>query len=78
MCFCMIAMLASCGDSIVYKGKKYETYGLFNKDEVRDENIEYRLILGNAIWGIILVETIVAPVCFYGFSLYEPVRPIQK
>lgn len=68
--------IVSCGDSKVINNKQYETYGLFNKMEVRKENIEYRLIVGNVIWGIILVETIVAPIYFFGFSIYEPVRSI--
>ena len=70
--------LIGCGDAKVINGIQYETYGLFNKDEIRKSNIEYKLILGNAIWGIILVETIIAPIYFYGFSLYEPVKALPS
>jgi hypothetical protein len=35
--------------------------------------VQYKTVVGNVIWGIILVETIIAPIYFFGFSLYEPV-----
>ena len=55
------------------KGKVYGTYGLINSDEMKNPDIEYRLIIGNLIWSCLLVETIIAPIYFIGFSLYEPV-----
>ena len=36
-------------------------------------NIEYRLVMGNVIWSVILIETIVGTVYFVGFDLYEPI-----
>ena len=38
-----------------------------------DTNIKYEVIWGNLVLGILLCETIVAPVYFFGFSLFEPV-----
>ena len=73
---CILLVLVcsfACGSDKVIDGKKYTTYGLVNRDEARDPNIEYSLILGNCVWGIILCETVVAPVYFFGFSVYEPV-----
>ena len=66
-------LLAGCGQSKEIKGKVYGTYGLINSNEMKNPEIEYRLIIGNLIWSCLLVETIIAPIYFIGFSLYEPV-----
>jgi hypothetical protein len=80
--WCALALAAvlvfaatGCGDTKQINGTVYETYGLFNKDEVRDPNVYYEIITGNVVWGIILSKTIVAPIYFFGFSLYEPIGP---
>jgi hypothetical protein len=31
------------------------------------------MIIGNIVWSCILVETVIAPIYFLGFSVYEPV-----
>ena len=73
----MISILAvlfvGCADNKTMNGVEYETYGLINKHEIADECVEYRTSIGNVILGIILIETVVFPVYFFGFSLYEPV-----
>jgi ABC-type oligopeptide transport system substrate-binding subunit len=69
-----VALLFGCGSSKEINGKECETYGFINKDQVYDPDIRYKVITGNVVWGIILAETIVAPVYFFGFSLYEPVE----
>lgn len=73
--------LSACGENLKApqadgSTKVYETYGLFNESEVREEGVEYKLIFGNVVWGILLGETIIAPVYFFGFSLYEPVAEL--
>ena len=65
--------LSACGDTLEVDNKTYDTYGVFNADEQRNPELKYKLIIGNVIWGIILVETIIAPIYFFGFSLYQPV-----
>lgn len=67
--------LAGCAENKTIDGTVYETYGLANRDEVRDPNIAYTVSTGNVIWGILLCETLVAPIYFFGWSLYEPVGP---
>ena len=62
-----------CGNNKEIKSKTYGTYGLLNESDMKNPNVEYRLIIGNIIWSCILVETIIAPIYFIGFSLYEPV-----
>jgi hypothetical protein len=75
MVIALLSFSAGCGEDKKINGVWYETYGLINKHEVKDSNIRYRTIVGNVVWGIILVETLVAPVYFFGFSMYEPVGP---
>jgi len=66
-------MFTGCGDVKSINGKVYDTYGLLNINKKKNPDIEYKVIIGNVVWGCILVETIIAPVYFFGFSLYEPV-----
>jgi hypothetical protein len=75
---CFMFSCLACGDAKVINGKQVETYGLFNKEENREKCIEYEFITGNAVLGVIFFETIVAPIYFYGFSLYEPKRSIAN
>ena len=72
----LVGFVSGCGDSMVRNGKEYETYGIIDKDETRDECVKYKPIIGNIVWGIILCETIIAPVYFFGFSCMEPERYI--
>lgn len=53
--------------------KHYPTYGFFNQDELRSDKVCYRLSVGNVVWSVLLIETIIAPVYFVGFDLFEPV-----
>lgn len=70
----MVMMFASgCADTKVIDGVEYDTYGIVNASEKKNPDIEYRFVIGNAIWGVVLFETLIAPVYFYGFSIYEPV-----
>jgi len=62
-----------CGDTKKIGNNIYDTYGFINSGEKRNENVEYKIIIGNVVWSILLVETIVAPLYFWGFSIYEPV-----
>ncbi|PJB09480.1 MAG: hypothetical protein CO120_09845 [Gammaproteobacteria bacterium CG_4_9_14_3_um_filter_38_9] len=71
------SLLAACGNPASFKiedkVKKYPTYGFFNSDTQKSEKICYEVSVGNVVWSIILVQTIVAPVYFIGFSLFNPV-----
>lgn len=71
----MIALLAlsGCADTKTICGATYDSYGLFNADDKKNPDIQYKLVVGNLIWGVILFETIIAPVYFFGFSIMEPV-----
>ena len=65
--------LYGCGDTKEIGGVEYGTYGLFDKGTMKNPDIEYKIIVGNIIWSVILFETIIAPIYFIGFSIYEPI-----
>jgi hypothetical protein len=65
--------VSGCGQTKTIDGIEYDTYGLLNENEKRNPDIAYEVIWGNVFWGCLFLETIVAPVYFFGFSLFEPV-----
>lgn len=65
--------IIGCGDTKSINGKTYDTYGLFNKDDKRNSDIEYEIIYGNIVWSVLLCSTVIAPIYFLGFSMYEPI-----
>lgn len=67
-------LFVGCAHDKVINGVEYETYGLVNESEAKSANIHYRLVTGNIFWAIFFVETIGAPIYFFGFSMYEPIR----
>lgn len=69
----LAVMLVACGDTLYLDGYEYDTYGLFNKSDTRNAEIDYELIIGNIVWSVLLSETVVAPIYFIGWSLWEPV-----
>lgn len=72
ICMFMV-MISGCGEKKYINGYTYDTYGLLNQNYKKNPDIEYKLIIGNVVWSVILVETIIAPFYFIGFSIYEPV-----
>jgi hypothetical protein len=69
----IVFLLSGCGSSKVIDGKEYTTYGLLNEPSMKNDKIEYRTIVGNVILGVILCETIIVPIYFFGFDMYEPI-----
>ena len=45
------------------------------KTTKKNENVEYDVIWGNVILGAVFFETFVAPIYFFGFSMFKPVGP---
>lgn len=67
--------LAACGAPLhTPAGKTYPTYGLFNEHAYKSKEVCYEIIIGNVVWGIILIETVIVPLYFLGFDLWQPVR----
>lgn len=76
--FVMILIFCCCGsDKKICSHDKcgvYKQFGIADS-HIRDENIEYELVIGNVIWSIILIETVAVPIILLGWYLYEPVGP---
>lgn len=68
-------IMSGCGDNKVINGVEYGRYGLFSADEKKNPDIQYEIIWGNVVWGALLFETIIGPIYFFGFDLFEPVGP---
>ena len=71
--FLSLGLLSGCADSKKINGKTYEPYGVANTWKA-DPDVQYQIVFGNVIWGILLVETIIFPVWVVGWSIYEPVK----
>jgi len=72
------AFATGCHSSRVVEGTRYDPIGLYHKisePEAESPDVQYDLCVGNLIWSIILVETIVVPVILLGWYLWEPVGP---
>jgi hypothetical protein len=63
----------ACGDTKYIDGINYDTYGILNSDDNKNPKIKYEVIWGNVIWGSLLFGTVIAPIYFFGFSMFEPV-----
>lgn len=72
MVLMVLALSVGCGEGKVINGQYHDTYGFFNEQQERNPKVCYRVIVGNVVWGIVLMETIIAPIYFFGFSLFEP------
>ncbi len=77
----ILIMISACGNNKIIEGKEYKTIGLVNiwvNDEsmldIKDPKIQYKIIWGNVIWGALLFETVISPIYFFGFSMFEPVE----
>jgi hypothetical protein len=73
-------LLVSCGQSKIIDGVEYKPIGVIsmlgkksNLVSGYSTKIQYEPCWGNIIWGVVLSETIIAPIYFYGFSMFNPV-----
>jgi hypothetical protein len=73
MCLIMVVVMFGCSDNLTIDNVTYETYGLINQDDNKAEYIKYKPCWGNIIWGVVLFETVIAPIYFFGFDMFEPV-----
>jgi hypothetical protein len=73
----VLFLITGCGSpkELTVEGhtKKYPTYGFLNENSSKSSNVCYEISIGNVLWSIVLWETVVAPVYFIGYSLYNPV-----
>jgi hypothetical protein len=68
----VVSLLVGCGHPQTFEGKDYPTYGFFNADTDKSKKICYSVSVGNVVWSIITIETVVLPIYFIGFSLFNP------
>lgn len=72
-----LMMLTSCADSksFVIDGEtvEVEPYGWGNENSTKVEGVTYDVCVGNVVWSVILVETVIAPVWITAVALWEPV-----
>lgn len=66
--------LSGCGQPLEVGDETYPTYGFLNEDSDKSKNVCYETSTGNVVLSVVLVETLVAPVYFVGFSIFNPVR----
>lgn len=71
-------LLAGCAQPRTVCGIEYGSYGLLNADDKKNPDVEYEVVWGNVVWSIVLMETVIAPIYFGGFSLFQPVGPKSK
>jgi hypothetical protein len=73
----LVGLLSACGREATVNGKTYGTCGAISMatDDDCKENavVKYKPCWGNIIWGAVLIETVVAPIYFFGFSMFNPV-----
>lgn len=65
-------MLSGCGTSIKTDHITYETYGLLNSEKFKHDDMCYSASVGSVILGVLLIETVVAPIYIFGFDVMEP------
>ena len=68
----VVVLLTGCGTPLNAGGKTYPTYGFFNADSSKSDKMCYEVSIGNVVWSAILIETVVVPIYFVGFSLFNP------
>ena len=74
--------MCACHDSKVFRkadGSQFiaEPYGWADYNSKKMEGVMYDVSVGNIIWSILCVETVIVPVVLTGWYLFEPVRYIE-
>ncbi|MFA5166819.1 MAG: hypothetical protein WC449_06040 [Candidatus Paceibacterota bacterium] len=75
--------LVGCGQSKFIGGIEYKPIGVASKIVPKNlttysDSVRYEVCVGNVIWGVILCETVIAPIYFFGFSMFNPVGPMNS
>ena len=72
-------LFIGCGRSVVIDNVVRKPVGLVSKlmpsnlySSTYSDSVQYEVCWGNVFWGIALVETIIAPIYFFGFSMFNP------
>ena len=77
-----VALATGCADNRklpqIDKHEELPTYGLFDKADEKRECVNYELQWGNIVWSAIFMPSVIIPLYFIGFSIYEPVSVNQE
>ena len=78
-----LVFLSGCGQSKIINNIERKPVGLItmNAQQIKStysKNISYDVCWGNVFWGVILCETIIAPIYFFGFSMFNPIDTIKN
>ena len=60
-------------EKVIVRGATYGSYGVVNREERENPEIQYDISWGNAFWGVVASPTIILPIYFFGYNLYQPV-----
>ena len=70
----LAVLFISCAENKTIDGKVIPPYGLFNEEAVKDSTIIYQVSPGSVIFGIVFIETVIAPIYVVGWDLFEAVK----
>ncbi len=70
----LLLFVTNCGRINTIDGVTYNTYGVFNESNEKDPKIRYEVIWPNVFFGVLFIQTIIVPIYFFGFSMFEPIR----
>jgi len=74
--FLVLISLIGCASPIYVEDEVVGPYGMyhlfFDKDKI-NEDMVYKLSIGNMILSVVLVETIVVPFVLVGWYLWQPI-----
>lgn len=77
MLLCIMFLSISCSTTMIANGKFYDKYGLVNKEEVKQPEMQYEVIPAHAVLSVLGVVAfpagLLATAYFLGWDLWEPV-----
>tara|TARA_R110000823_G_scaffold67006_3_gene156502 strand:- start:559 stop:825 length:267 start_codon:yes stop_codon:yes gene_type:complete len=74
----IVLLLASCSDVKTFTREDgteltVEPYGLFDKDEIKNNDVVYKVNTWNVVASVVFIETAIVPIYILGWDLWEPV-----
>jgi hypothetical protein len=57
---------------------EFQPYGLIDQNDIKNDSIHYELSAGNLILSIIFIETVIVPIQYGGYYLFEPVGKVNS
>lgn len=73
MCLILLTLTVGCGDPRTINGITYDTWGLINKGDKENPDVQYKVNIPSIVVAVLLVETIIVPIYILGFNFMEPV-----